>query len=107
MISDLPELPDDSVRVIHLTHLNKIDEILSSGLSYKSQGMAMSTARAWSNVDQVQYSSDDPRFKGDDIRAIVMDLTNDEWKLHNNIGKAPGKIPPDKIIGIINPSENL
>ena len=104
-IGELPELPEDYVRVVHLTSEENSKGILEEGLKYENQGMAMSTASAWSNPGEVKYSSTDPRFSGSHIRAVVMDIPNQEWKLHNNITKSPGKIDSDRIVGVINPSD--
>ena len=105
-IPELPELGSDSVRAVHLTDEHNVEGILENGLDYSSQGMAMSTARAWSNPDEVQFSSTDPRFNNSGIRAIVLDLSNAEWKAHNRLGMAPGKITPEKIVAVINPAQS-
>lgn len=67
--------------------------------------MASSTARAWSKANEVVFGSTDPRFQGGDIVAVVMDITNQEWRLYDNIAKSPGIISPDHIVGIIKNDE--
>lgn len=100
-IEDLPELGEDSIRVVHITTGEQAEEILQKGLDYAKHGMAMSTARAWSNPDDVEYHSADPRFSGPGLKAVVLDMSNAEWKLHNRVGKAPGKIPSLRVVGIV------
>lgn len=104
-ISELPPVEYDHVRGVHLTDEHHIDSILDTGINYSRHGMAASTARAWQTNDEVEFSTTDPRFNHKGIRAVVFDLSNDEWKLHNKIGKAPGKIGPEKIIAVIDPKQ--
>lgn len=100
-ISELPELPEDFVRLVHLTHeLNK-ESLLRNGLNYSKYGMAMSMARAWGNPEMVEYYSDDQRFFSEGTKALVMDMPNSEWKLHNDITKCPGIIEPSRIVGFV------
>lgn len=101
-LQELPILKDDYVRVVHLTNEERVGSILENGLDYSSQGMAMATARAWSKAEEVEFSSTDPRFSHPGIRAIVFDLSNNEWKEHNRIGKASGTIKPNTIVAVIN-----
>jgi hypothetical protein len=100
-ITDLPPLVKDNVRVVHITTSEQAEEVFNTGLDYEKYGMAMSTARAWEKSEEVEFGSDDPRFNQPGLKAVVMDLSNAEWKLHNRIDKAPGKIPSEKVIGIV------
>jgi hypothetical protein len=104
-IEELPKLKEDFIRIVHLTNEKHVEGIIEKGLNYENQGMAMATASAWSKEEDVEYSSEDPRFSGVGIRAVVMDLPNDEWKLHNNITKSPGVISNKYIVGVIDPNK--
>lgn len=97
----LPPLKKDFVRIVHITTPYNAGQILTAGLDYEKYGMAMSTARAYGNPEKVEYGSDDPRFNYPGLKVVVMDMSNDDWKLHNNVSKCPGRIPPEQIVGIV------
>ena len=98
---DLPPLRDGYVRVVHLTSKNAAEEILKTGLNYKRHGMLQSTARAWSNEKDAEFSTTDPRFQGEHMVAVVFDIPFEEHRLYENITKSPGIVPPEHIVGII------
>ena len=100
-ITELPHLHEGYVRVVHIAPPERVDEIIANGLDYRNQGMAMSTARAWGDEKEVEYGSDDPRFNHEGLKVVVFDVPNDEWKLHNAVGKAPGIIPTNQIVGLV------
>jgi len=100
-ITEIPELKEDYVRLVHLTAPEAAEKILAEGLDYKKQGMAMSMARSWSKEDEVEYGSADSRFSQPGTKAVVFDISNDEWKLHNRLGNAPGVISPEKVVGVV------
>ncbi len=99
--SDLPPLLDDYVRVVHITSPQNAAKIIDNGLDYERQGMAMSSARAWSNPEDVQYGSTDPRFNILGQKVVVMDIPNNEWKLHNDVTRSPGRISAYRVVGVI------
>lgn len=100
-ISELPKLPQGYVRAVHLTNKYHRESLLRDGLNYSKYGMGMSVARAWGDEKSVEYWSDDPRFFGENTKALVMDISDNEWLLHNNVTKCPGVITPDKIVGFV------
>lgn len=100
-IEELPKLKENYVRLIHLSSPDVVEEIIKNGLDYSKQGMAMSTARSWADESMVEYGSSDFRFNQPGMKAVVLDISNEEWKMHNKIGSAPGVIPPEKIVGVI------
>jgi len=100
-IAELPPLKEDFVRVVHITEPQYAEEIRGSGLNYEKYGMAMSTARAYGEEKEVEYGSTDPRFNYEGLKAVVFDLKNAEWKLHNDIRMSPGTIPSDRLVGIV------
>ncbi len=102
--AELPSLKADHARVVHLTHTygNVIDDIIQGGLKYKV--ILGTTARTWSKAEDAVYDTTDPRFSGPTVVAVVMDVPIDEHRLHETVGKAPGRIPPEYIVGVI-PSE--
>lgn len=102
---DLPVLKEGYIRLVHLTHAAAAEEVLKKGLDYSRHGMLQSTARGWSKESDVQFSSDDPRFQGEGIVAVVLDMPFDEHRIHERI-PAPGKVDPKYIIGII-PNEEV
>lgn len=101
---DLPPLKEGFMRVVHLTSASAAEEITASGLDYSKYGMLSSTARAWSNADDVEFSSTDPRFQGEHMVAVVFDIPMAEHRLHENITKSPGKVSPEHIVGVVSDS---
>lgn len=100
-VEDLPELAEGYARGVHMTARELVEQILDRGLDYSRQGMLMSTARIFREGQEVEYTTDDPRFaKSVDI---VFDLPFDQVRLHNDISKSPGLIPSNQIIGVIDP----
>lgn len=100
-ISDLPPLEQDRVRVVHITNSSHAEEIVQSGLNYEPYGMAMSTGRAWGKAEEVEYGSNDPRFNRPGLKAVILDMSNDEWKRHNKLDIAPGIIPAYCVVGVV------
>ena len=102
-IDNLLDLKQGYVRAVHLTTAEIAKKIADSGLNYETQGMLSSTARWWNNEKKVEYLSNDLRFQGEHMRAIVMDIPQEEARLHDNITKSPGLVPSKYIVGIIKP----
>jgi len=100
-IEDLPPIPEDSIRVVHITTPQNAIIVLNSGLDYAKYGMASSTARAYSKPEDVEFGSDDPRFNYPGLKVIVLDMSNAEWKQHNEVTRASGLIPKERIVGIV------
>jgi hypothetical protein len=82
-IEDLPVLKEGYARLVHLAHFIPAERVAESGLDYSKHGMVSSTARIYSREEDVEYTSEDPRFSGDHIRAVVLDVPIDELKLHD------------------------
>ena len=97
----LPPLRSDFVRVVHLTGHDQVAGILNEGLDYSRHGMLGSTARAYGNAEDAEFSSGDPRFSGPKVVAVVMDIPMQEHRLHETVGQTPGKVPPEYIVGVI------
>lgn len=105
-ISELPELPEDYVRAVHITHPNHKESLLKNGLNYEKYGVVEAMACAWGNADEVETWSDDPRFNFPGAKALIMDIPNDEWRIHHNltrsgVPKAPGVISAERIVGFV------
>lgn len=101
-VSELPDIPEDHVRVVHICWSEGADHIKEiGGLDYTNYAMAMSTARAYSKAEDVEYGSTDRRFSSPEQKCVVFHMTNAEWKLHNDIRKAPGLIPLSQLVGIV------
>ncbi len=100
-IDDLPALKEEHARLVHLTHFSLAESIAESGLRYNL--MVSSTVRIYSDVRDVAYTSMDPRFSGDHIRAVVLDVPFDELKLHDmRIPQAPpGLVPAKYVVGVV------
>ena len=104
-VDELPPLEEGFVRLVHITVPKHANEIVQTGLDYQRHGMAMSTARAWSKPEEVKYCSDDPRFSSPEMKVVVLDVPNGEWRLNNNITKAPGIIPGKYVVGVVSPQK--
>ncbi|GEM_PF-2261328 len=100
-IKDLPALKEKYLRLVHITAPEAVEHILKSGLQYESQGMISSTARAYSQESGVEYKTSDPRFNQGGMKCIVMDVPEDEYRLHNDIVKSPGVISSKYIVGVV------
>lgn len=98
---ELPPLKEGYVRLVHLTQSANADKIMQTGLDYQKHGMIQSVARAWEKENEVEFTSNDPRFHGENIVAVVMDMPHEEYRLHNDVAKSPGVVQPDCIVGII------
>ena len=105
-IESLPPLEAGSIRLDHITHKSHVADILTHGLDYDAQGMISSVTRGWDRSQDIVWKINDRRFSGDDVVHIVIDMPFDMHKLHNNITKAPGRVPPEYIVGAI-PEYNL
>jgi len=99
----LPQLREGHARIVHLTKASEsyIESIKREGLKYGVHGMLSSTARAWANAAEVQYSSQDPRFCGERTRAVVMDLPIEELRTHEDIQRSPGCVPSKYLVGVV------
>lgn len=100
-IDELPELKRGFVRVVHLADARNARKVVDSGLDYERYGMLSSTATWWSNPKEVKYSSDDPRFSGEHIKAVVMDVPSEEVRIHNDPIKSPGNVPSKYVVGVV------
>ena len=100
-IEDLPHLKEGHVRLVHLTNIANVENISQTGLNYEKYGMIQSMVRIWGNEEDVEFKSGDPRFQGENIAAIVMDISYEELRLHDDVAKSPGVLSPDHIVGII------
>lgn len=101
-IEDLPTLKEGYMRVVHITSPRGAKNILKKGLDYTRNGMAMSMARAYSKMEEVEFGCNDPRFNFRGNKVVVMDVQFDEWRLHNDVVHCPGIIPKEQIVGIVN-----
>lgn len=103
---NLPPLKEGYARVVHITKNRKTprEGILDKGLDYKKYGMLSSTARAWENVNQVEYhGAGDPRFSGPGRRAYVFDIPIKDLRTHDKITENnPGLVSPHYLVGILN-----
>src|SRR5690606_26127618 len=96
--TELPPIPENHVRVVHRTrNPNLPDVIAEEGLDYSQQGMITSTADVRPDTDRVaaDLRVEDPRFSGGGVWAVVMDLPADEFRIHNDSTRSPGKVPPN------------
>lgn len=100
-IEELPPLKEGHVRLVHITQPFYTQGIVESGLDYSKYGMVMSTARAYSNEDEIEYGMEDPRYSSPELKAVVLDLPAAEHKLHENIQKAPGRVPSKYVVGVV------
>jgi hypothetical protein len=123
-IEDLPALKEGWVRLVHLCHSRYADAIADSGLDYSRYLTVYSTARAFSSEADAIYHNDvnDPRYSGDNIRAVVLDLPINELKLHDgsldlpqkklpgrmpgNAKSLPGLVPAKYVVGIVKAEKN-
>ena len=101
---ELTPLMHDHIRLVHLTAKELAEKILKTGLDYSRHGMLQSVARGWSDEKIVEFSSEDPRFNGEGVVAVVLDMPFDEHRKHERSGQSPGVVPSEYIVGII-PSE--
>lgn len=102
-INQLPPLKEGFVRLVHLTHPNFAKEIVETGLDYSKQGMIDSTARAYGDASQTEYSSQDPRFNYPDVKAVILDIPEGQYRLYRNVSDPnnPGKVPAEYVVGVI------
>jgi hypothetical protein len=105
-VDELPELKEGYARLVHFTHESVTDVILESGLDYKRHGMVMSTASPYADEKDVEYSTDDPRFSGKGTKAVILDVPFAEYRLHNDVTKAPGLVPAEYVVGVVDPTKN-
>ncbi len=106
----LPPHRPGYIRGVHHTLPSSVDGIIADGLRYDENPVepkARWTVLDWSyeevqGGDEVVFTTADPRPKfGPGSVAAVLDLTYEEWDLHNSEA-APGSISPDRIVGVIN-----
>jgi len=97
----LPPLKPGYARVVHIGRPGQ-EESFKGGLDYSGVGMLQSTARAYSNENEAEYSSEDPRFKAG--TAYVYDVPESEMRQHGIPRTAPGKIPGSYYVGSVPPS---
>ena len=104
-IEDLPVLKERYARLIHLTNSDNAEKIVKTGLDYENQGMVCATARIFSkeNEDRIIYFVDDPRFCGSHIRAVVLDVSYEEVRMHLDVCKSPGVVPAEYVVGVVKP----
>lgn len=104
-INELPALKEGYVRLVHISNPEVIDNILHKGLSYENEGMITATARVYGKAEDAEYFSDDPRFASEELKAIVIDIPAEEYKIHNDITKSPGVLPPEYIVGVVDANQ--
>ncbi|TSC94194.1 MAG: hypothetical protein CEN91_15 [Candidatus Berkelbacteria bacterium Licking1014_85] len=100
-IGNLPPLQEGYIRYVHITNERAANNIANNGLDYENQGMLSSTARGWSNEADVEYCTDDPRFSFLGAKAVVLDIPEQEARIHDNVQKSPGFVPNKYVVGII------
>lgn len=100
---ELPPLKEGHARIVHITHESQVQAIISSGyLDYSRHGMLMSIARTYSNADVAEYSSDDSRFSGPGMVALVVDVPIEGLRIHEKVGQAPGRLPiKGYVVGVV------
>jgi len=103
-IEELPPLREGFARGVHITYPEAVESILEHGLDYSRQGTLSSTARVWGDESEIQYTSEDHRFRNG--LDIIFDLSFEETRLHDNEFQAPGLIPSDHIVGVVDPHKD-
>ena len=98
---ELPDLPENFVRAVHITQPEMAEMVALQGLDYQRHGMAQSTARAWSNLNEVEFGSTDRRFSFPGAKAVVFDIPAEEWRVHNDVARSPGRIPAEYVVGLV------
>jgi hypothetical protein len=112
---ELPAHLPGHVRGVHHTLPGSINLILNHGLYYDDNPVeprARWTILDWTyedvqSGDEVRFRIEDPLSNpkvGPGSVAIILDISYEEWYLHNS-AHAPGFIPADRIVGIINGRE--
>ena len=105
-IEELPKIPEDYIRLVHITSPRNENGLFTNGLDYQKYGIAMSVARGWNREEEVEVWADGPRFNFPGAKALIMDIPNKDWLIHNNLTrkdlpKAPGIILPKYIVGFV------
>lgn len=104
--SDLPPIPNDSVRATHFTSAH-ISALLMSGehFSYSTQGVLSSTSDAfscnndvWQLVTTGSYGAFERVSFGPHV--VIMDIQNTELRLHHSPHLAPGEVDNSRILGV-------
>lgn len=96
--AQLPQLREGFARAVHLTSAGP--DQFAGGFNYAPYGMLSSSARAWGDQNQVDFSSPDPRF-ANARRAIVMDIPFRDLRSHENVAMGPGMVPASQIVGSV------
>ncbi len=103
---DLPKLKEDYARLIHFTSNQRgVELALKQGFIYEQQGAISSTATIFTNEEEASAwitsgSKEYSRFENDRF-IVIMDIPQSQLRLHNDVAKAPGIIPKENIIGVI------
>lgn len=106
-LDSLPALPTGYGRVVHITRSPAaITGIIDNGLYYRQQGVLNGTSRIFSRAEDARFDgNEDPRFSGPGSTAIVMDVPVQDLVQHTDIRSAPGMVPPEFLVGIIDVSD--
>lgn len=104
-VADLPELPDDYVRVLHKGPAEAEDSIRATGLNYS--GILGTTARSWGKEHlgegaKEYQTSTDSRFSP--LPTYVFDVPADEHHRHERISTATGVLPAKYLVGVLPPA---
>jgi hypothetical protein len=104
----LPSIPNGMCRAVHITSANP-NNFFSNGFDYSSQGILQSTARVFTNNEQILqdglFSKYDSRFM--EGYAIIIDLPIAESKLHqSSFVQMKRIIPSNFILGAFSSHDN-
>jgi hypothetical protein len=110
---DLPPIPAGMMRLVHFTSEPLARQVMASGLNYGRQGEIDSTADSYSTNQQVYdhivnhgfYTGDNEGMKFDRSKfgdtCVLMDMSRDHHRAHNNMSVAPGKVDNRHVAGYV------
>lgn len=106
--NDLPQILPGMVRMTHFTSKGIGDHLLSSGegFRYTKHGLA-GTTDSFSNNNDVFgliQSGSTGAFTRDGFGdcVVLMDMPNDEHRIHRTLTSAPGQVDNRQIVGYVN-----
>jgi hypothetical protein len=103
----LPPIPSGSIRLTHFTSPKVAKNLLNGqDFSYKTQGLLSSTTDSFSNnnsiINLIQTGKIDTWDRNSfGIVVVLMDMPNNEYRIHNNISISNGTVANDRIVGIV------
>jgi len=107
-IEELPILKDEHVRLIHKTAVKeKAEEIAKTGLNYKQNCIIDQTVLAFADASDAERYLRTGRtpyhslFRHPGRFAVVLDVSFEEYRTHMNLVAAPGIVPAECVVGII------